>query len=221
MLVPGQQRLTVFCLRLFWVPRPHPVFQVLWQVQVLSSVLDTLRIWITRWMVLLLGAPPRCDPTCGQRVGAVSLALGENTDEDKFSSAGAGGWRTVPSTPSARRCSLSPGAGIRRVCGRWGEPTFEGWIWCCAFCTACSGAVFVGGGLVSHPCVVHLVLCGLRRVLTVSICLSNSVNLTLHVPIASMSHCLRIRLVCPLVVAPHPQHTIHLHVTLVCMMQCV
>ena len=58
--------------------------------------------------------------------GAVSLALGENTDEDKFSSAGAGGWRTVPSTPSARRCSLSPGAGIRRVSGRWANPPLKG-----------------------------------------------------------------------------------------------
>ena len=238
MLVPGQQRLTVFCLRLFWVPRPHPVFQVLWQVQVLSSVLDTLRmritrwmvlLWgappavtpnavsgwgqfclefprlrITRWMVLLLGAPPRCDPTCGQREGAVSLALGENTDEDELSSAGAGGWRTVPSTPSARRCSSLPGAGIRRVCGWRANPPLKGG----------SGAVLPaqraqrsrglrGRGtsffcvlVVPHPCVVLLVLCGLRRVLTVLICLSNSVNLTLHVPIASMSHCLRTHTAC-------------------------
>ena len=38
MLVPGQQRLTVFCV-LFWVLRPHPAFQVLWQVQVLCCLL--------------------------------------------------------------------------------------------------------------------------------------------------------------------------------------
>ena len=57
MLVPGQQRLTVFCVLLFWVLRPQPAFQVLWQVKVLSCVLDTLRLWITRWMVLLWSAP--------------------------------------------------------------------------------------------------------------------------------------------------------------------
>ena len=79
-----------------------------------------------RWMVLLLGVPPRCDPTCGQREGAVSLAVGENTDEDEFSSAGAGGWRTVPSTPSVKRCSSSPGARIRRVCGWRASPPLKG-----------------------------------------------------------------------------------------------
>ena len=76
--------------------------------------------------MLLLGAPPRCDPTCGQREGALSLALGENTDEDELSSAGAGGWRTVPSTPSAKRCSSLPGAGIRRVGGWRANPPLKG-----------------------------------------------------------------------------------------------
>ena len=55
-------RLMVFSVLLFWVLRPHPVFQVLWQVQLLGRFLDFLRLWITRWMVLLLGAPPAVTP---------------------------------------------------------------------------------------------------------------------------------------------------------------
>ena len=39
MLVPGQQRLTVFC-----VLRPHPVLQVLWQVQVWRSLAPLLSV---------------------------------------------------------------------------------------------------------------------------------------------------------------------------------
>ena len=48
--VPGSAKTDSFCLRLFWVPRPHPVFQVLWQVQRTGIV--------TRWMVLLWSALP-------------------------------------------------------------------------------------------------------------------------------------------------------------------
>ena len=64
------------------------------------------------WMVLLWGAPPRCDPKCGQREGAVSPDLGddgcfENTGDDEFPSAGAGGWKTVSSSLSMKRCSSS------------------------------------------------------------------------------------------------------------------
>ena len=58
MLVPGQQRLTVFCVLFFWVLRPHPVFQVLWQVQVLSWALDTLRIVDHKVDGAFCGAPP-------------------------------------------------------------------------------------------------------------------------------------------------------------------
>ena len=65
---------------------------------------------------------PRCDPKCGQRVGAVSPDVGddrcfENTGDDEFSSAGAGGWRTVSSSRSMKRCSSSTSA--RDVC--WAE----------------------------------------------------------------------------------------------------
>ena len=95
-----------------------------------------LRLWITRWMVLLLGALTRCDPKCGQRVGAVSpvaemkglmvpvsYALSadeggdrcfENTGDfhvpklhDEFSTAGAGGRRAFSSSRSVKRCSSS------------------------------------------------------------------------------------------------------------------
>ena len=172
------------------------------------------------------GRPPRCDPTGGQREGAVSLAWGENTHEEELSSAGAGGWRTLSSTPSARRCSSMPGAGIRCAWGWRANPPLKGG----------SGAVLPAqraqrsrglcgrGTSLLRPCGVAPLRGASgpvrpeRRVLTVLLCLSNSVNLTLHVPIASMSHCLRICLVRPLVVAPHAQHIIHLHVTLVCMM---
>ena len=76
--------------------------------------------------MLLLGAPPRCDPTCGQREGAVSLTLGENTHEEELSSSGAGGWRTISSTPSARRCSSMSSAGIRRAWGWKANPPLKG-----------------------------------------------------------------------------------------------
>ena len=71
------------------------------------------------------------------------------------------------------------------------------------------------------------VLCGLhsalRRVLIVVTVLlrhSSVVSLTLHAPIASMSHCMRICCARHLVVALHAPHIIHLHMTLMCMMQC-
>ena len=43
MLVPGQQRLTVFFAFFFCVLHPHPVLQVLWQVQVWRCLLLLVR----------------------------------------------------------------------------------------------------------------------------------------------------------------------------------
>ena len=86
--------------------------------------------------MLLWGAPPRCDPKCGQRVRAkspvaemevptvlVACALSadeggdrcfENTGEyhvprlhDEFSSAGAGGRKALACSRSVKRCSSS------------------------------------------------------------------------------------------------------------------
>ena len=66
---------------------------------------------------------------------------------------------------------------------------------------------------------VKRVLSALRRVLTILILfiLSRVVSLTLHVPIASMTPCMRICCARHLVVALHAPHIMHLHVTLVCM----
>ena len=169
------------------------------------------------------GRPPRCDPTCGQRAGALSLAVGENTVEDVFSSAGAGGWRTVPSTPSMK-CSSSPGARLRRA-----SPPLKGG----------SGAVLPAqrgqrsrglrgrGTSLLRPCGAAPWRGASGRVrpeagsdsfvLSFEQCeshlaRSHRVNVTLLEDLSSSSPC---------VVAPHAQHIIHMRVTLVCMMQCV
>ena len=73
--------------------------------------------------MLLLERLPRCDPKCGQRVGAVSPDEGddrcfENTGDEKFSSAGAGGRRAFSSSRSMKRCSSSTSARLRRAGGR-------------------------------------------------------------------------------------------------------
>ena len=72
MLVPGQQSLTVFCV-LLWVLRPHPVF---------SGVVAGTGIVLSPGLTETkdhemdgagAGRSPRCDPQCGQRVGAESF----------------------------------------------------------------------------------------------------------------------------------------------------
>ena len=70
-------------------------------------------------------------------------------------------------------------------------------------------------------CDLHSVLRRVLTVVTVLLRFSSIVSLTLHVPIASMSHCMRICCVRLLVVALHAPHIIHLHVTLVDLMQRV
>ena len=116
MLVPGQQRLTVFLCSPFLGPPPtsslsgvvagtgielgtgypeivdHEVdgaFVGRPPAVTPNAVsgwgqfrLEFPRLRITRWMVLLLGAPPRCDPNCGQRVGAKSSGASENEDHE-------------------------------------------------------------------------------------------------------------------------------------------
>ena len=82
MLVPGQQRLTVFCLRLFWVPRPHPVFQVLWQVTGIEQRIGYPENLDHEVDGAFVGRSPRCDPKCGQRVGAISSGVSETEDHE-------------------------------------------------------------------------------------------------------------------------------------------
>ena len=161
----------------------------------------------------------------------MSLALGENTDEDEFSSAGAGGWRTVPSTPSVKRCSSSPGARIRRVCGWRASPPLKGG----------SGAVLPAqraqrsrglrgrGTSLLRPCGAAPLrgASGPVRpeagsdsfVLSFEQCeshiaRSHRVNVTLLEDVSSSSPCCH-------TACQHTQHILHMHVTLVCMMLCV
>ena len=86
-----------------------------------------------------VGSPPRCDPKCGQRVGEVSPDEGvvrcfENTGDDEFSSAGAGGRRTFSSSLSMKRCSSSTLSRRHARCAEAGGSldSFESSFVCCA-----------------------------------------------------------------------------------------
>ena len=126
MLVPGQQRLTVFCVLLFWVLRPHPVFHCV--VAGTGIVLSTGQTEMKDHEMDGAGAgrsPPRCDPNRGQRVEAGSFVFdvdgarcfknisgyklhGElDVAGDSACLRRAGGWRTIASSLLMKRHSSS------------------------------------------------------------------------------------------------------------------
>ena len=83
MLVPGQQRLTVFCLRLFWGPPPTSSFSGV----VAGTGIEQRTGYPENLDHEVDGAfvgrpPPRCDPKCGQRVGAISSGVSETEDHE-------------------------------------------------------------------------------------------------------------------------------------------